>query len=100
MLFLKFVLDNGPVEDAFKAVQKFELAQDGIIVIKTLSDDWGKSSLEFFYFSSENKEVLVEFLLIDVHGIIRQGSEAFDGFPKLFRNLFDCFCESFSLSST
>jgi hypothetical protein len=100
VLFLKFVLNNGSVEDAFKAVQKFELAQDGIIIIKTLSDDGGKPSLEFFYFSSENQEVLVEFLLIDVHGIIRQGSEAFDRFSELFRDLFDCLCKSFSLGST
>lgn len=39
MFFLKLVLDDGSIQDAFEAVQKFELAHNSVIVIESLSDN-------------------------------------------------------------
>ncbi len=100
MLLLELILNDGAVKDSLKAVQKLEFTQNCIIVIKALGDDWGKSSLEFLYLSSEHKEVLVKLFLVDIHSIIREGSEILNSFFKLFWDLFDGLSQGLSFGSS
>ena len=100
MFLLEFILDNGSVEDALEAVEQFEFTHYGIIVIKALSDNAGKSSLELFDLSSKDKEVLVELLLVDVHCVVGKGSEVFNSFLEFIRDLLQCFSECFSFGTS
>ncbi len=38
MFLLKLVLDDRPVQNTFKAVQKFEFSHNGIIIIESLGN--------------------------------------------------------------
>lgn len=93
-------MNDGTIEDAFEAVQQFEFAHDGVVVVETLSHHWGQSSLQLLYFASKHQEVLVELLLVDVHGVVGEGSEVLHCFFELLWDLFDGVCESFALGSS
>lgn len=100
MLFLKFILNDGSVENAFETVEELEFAHDGIVIVKALSDNWGKSPLKFFNFCSKDKEVLIKLFLINIHSVIREGSKVLNSFFEFFWDLFQSFCESSSFGSS
>jgi hypothetical protein len=87
MFFLKFILNDGSIKNSFEAVQKFKFTHDCIIVIETLRDDRSKSSLQLFNLLPENHEIIIEFLLVDVHSVIGELSEVLNSLLELLRNL-------------
>ena len=87
MFLLKFILDDRSVQNSFETVQELEFTHDGIIVVKALCNNWGKSSFKFFDFLSENNEVIIELFSVDVHGIVWELSEVLNSFLELFRDL-------------
>jgi hypothetical protein len=100
VFLFEFVLDDGAVEDALEAVEQFEFAHDGVVVVETLGHHGGQSAFQFFDLSAEDEEIFVELLLVDVHGVVGEGSEVLHGFLELFRDLFEGFGEGLALGAS
>ena len=69
VFLFELILDDLSVEETFKSVKQFEFTDDGIAVIKGLSENGGKSALEFLNALTELEEVVIELVDLDVHNV-------------------------------
>ena len=87
MLLFKLILDDGTVKETLERVEKLELANDGVRVVKALSENRGQPSLEFLNAVAELVEVVIELALLNVHDVIADSHKIFNSLIELFENL-------------
>jgi hypothetical protein len=100
VFLLKLILDDGSVKKSFEGIEELEFTNDGIAVIETLGEDRSESSLEFLNALSELVEVIIESSLFNVHDIILNLHESFNGRIELLEDLDDGSGKSLSFSVT
>jgi len=100
VLLLKLVLNNWSVEQAFKGIKKLEFSDNGVTVIKALSENGCKPSLEFSDSLSEFVEVVVELPFLNIHDVVLYSHELFNSLVEFFKDLIDSCGQSLTFSVT
>jgi hypothetical protein len=100
VLLLKLVLDNGSVEELGEGIKQLELANDGVAVIETLSENRCESSLKLLDTKAELVEVVIESSLFNVHDLILDLHEKVNGGLELSVDGVDCVGQGLTLGVT
>lgn len=87
MFLLKFILNDWSVKESFKRVKKLELSNNSVRIIKALGKDGSETALKFLDSVAEFVEVIIKLTLFNVHDVVVDLHELFDGFVKLIEDL-------------
>jgi hypothetical protein len=97
VLLLKFILNDGSVEEALEGIEKLELTDDGVWIIEALGQDWSKTALELLDSVAELVEIVIELALLNVIAYLH---ELVNGLVELVEDLHHWGSELLALSVT
>ena len=96
----KLVLDAWTVQQAFKAFEQLELANQSVTVVEGLGKKSCESPFELLDGLAEYEKVIIEGTLLDVHHIVGDLAKLLLGCLELTENLADCLGEDCALGVT